>query len=160
MCIRDRSRNDQSQMFIGGWVIIASYMAWTAGRFIFNATPAMAIAGAVSMVLLWRLAGSSEFVRTWRRKGTSTPRSRVRSVASASRSHPMLPAIFLVFLLVASQHMTYGMDSAIPRGSEEKADLDFAIHNIAPDILRTPFPFTSLSLLSSCLLYTSDAADE
>ena len=143
------SRNDQSQMFIGGWVIIASYMAWTAGRFIFNATPAMAIAGAVSMVLLWRLAGSSEFVRTWRRKGTSTPKSRVRSVASASRSHPMLPAIFLVFLLVASQHMTYGLDSAIPRGSEEKADVDFAIHNIAPEILRTPFPFTSLSLLSS-----------
>ena len=142
-------RNDQSEMFLGGWVIIASYMAWSAGRFIFNATPAMAIGGALSMVILWRFAGSSEFVRAWRRKGTSTPKSRIRSVASASRSQPMIPAIFLVFLLVASQHMTYGLDSAIPRGSEEKADVDFAIHNLPPELFRTSIPFTSLSLLSS-----------
>ena len=151
-------RNDQSEMFLGGWVIIASYMAWSAGRFIFNATPAMAIGGALSMVILWRFAGSSEFVRAWRRKGTSTPKSRIRSVATASRSQPMIPAIFLVFLLVASQHMTYGLDSAIPRGSEEKADVDFAIHNLAPELFRTSIPFTSMSLLSSSYPETGTTA--
>ena len=31
---------------MGVWVITATYMSWTAARFIFNATPAMAVLGA------------------------------------------------------------------------------------------------------------------
>ena len=151
-------RNDQSEMFLGGWVVIAAYMAWSAGRFIFNATPAMAIAGGISIVMLWKAVGSAEFVRAWRRKGTSTPGARIKSVGSAARASPMVPAVFLVFLLVASQHMTYGLDSAIPRGSEEKADVDFAFHNLPPEIFRTPIPFTSLSLLSSSYPETGTTA--
>ena len=144
-------KNDRSQLLIGGWVVIAAYMAWSAGRFIFNATPAMAISGAIAMVILWDFVGASNFIRDWRRKGTSTPRARVRSVASASRSNPMVPALFLVFLLVASQHMTYGFDSAIPRGSEEKADVDQAFHNLAPDLLRTSVPLPWLPDIPSIL---------
>ena len=39
----------------------------------------------------------------------------------------------MVFLLVASQHATYGIDSAIPRGEEAANDVDQAIYEIAPD---------------------------
>ena len=42
----------------------------------------------------------------------------------------------MVFLLVASQHATYGIDSAIPRGEEAATDVDKTIYEIAPDFLR------------------------
>ena len=42
----------------------------------------------------------------------------------------------MVFLLVASQHATYGIDSGIPRGEEAATDVDKTIYEIAPDFLR------------------------
>ena len=68
-------KNDRSQLLIGGWVIIAAYMAWSAGRFIFNATPAMAISGAIGMVILWILSVHRVLFH-WRRKGTCSSCSR------------------------------------------------------------------------------------
>ena len=139
-------RNDKpSQSLLGLWVIIATYMAWTAGRFIFNATPAMAVVGAIGIAALWKSADFSNFAKVWRRSGIGTPRARFASARSASRKHPMIPALLLVFLLIASQHATYGIDSGIPRGESSAGDVDQTIYDMTPDILR--FEILGLSLL-------------
>ena len=57
------------KLVLGMWVIIASYMAWTAGRFVFNASPAMAVMGAWGIVGLWQYSGASSMVKEWRRQG-------------------------------------------------------------------------------------------
>ena len=135
----------QDKSLLGLWVLIATYMAWTAGRFIFNATPAIAVAGAVGIAALWKGADFSGFVKEWRRSGIGTPRTRFSSVRVASRRRPMIPVLLLVFMLVASQHITYGIDSGIPRGEPASGDVDQTIYDITPDILR--FEVLGLSLL-------------
>ena len=111
-------------------------MAWSAGRFIFNATPAMAVLGGIGIAMLWGAANPSDFLKEYRRAGIGNPSARRRSTFTASRRHPGIPALMIVFLLVASQHATYGIDSAIPRGEEAATDVDKTIYEIAPDFLR------------------------
>ena len=36
-------KKNQTHLILGMWVLVASYMAWSAGRFLFNAAPAMAV---------------------------------------------------------------------------------------------------------------------
>ena len=50
---RGAREEKQGLSLVGLWVLIASYMAWTAGRFILNATPAMAVVGAIGIAALW-----------------------------------------------------------------------------------------------------------
>jgi len=145
---RGSRRNKSELTLLGLWVIIATYMAWTAGRFIINATPAMAVVGGVGISMLWRSANSSEFAKEWRRSGIGTPRARFRSLWPATKSRPGIPAILIVLLLVASQHSTYGIDSGIPRGEESAYEADLAIYDIAPDILREDF-FNIFSVMNS-----------
>ena len=134
-------RNKSNSTFLGMWVIIATYMAWTAGRFIINATPAMSVVGGIGITMLWRSAKPQEFVKEWRRSGIGSPRSRLRSIWPATKARPGVPAIILVLLLVTSQHSTYGIDSGIPRGSESSYDVDRNLYNLAPDIFREDFWF-------------------
>ena len=42
---RGARKEKQSHILLGLWVLIAIYMAWSAGRFIFNATPAISVVG-------------------------------------------------------------------------------------------------------------------
>ena len=133
---RGARRGRQSHLLLGSWTIVAAYMAWSAGRFIFNATPAMAVVGGIGIATLWGAANPSEFLKEYRRAGIGNPSARRRSTFTASRRHPGIPALMMVFLLVASQHATYGIDSAIPRGEEAATDVDKTIYEIAPDFLR------------------------
>ena len=133
---RGARRGRQSHLFLGSWTIVAAYMAWSAGRFIFNATPAMAVLGGIGIAMLWGAANPSDFLKEYRRAGIGNPSARRRSTFTASRRHPGIPALMIVFLLVASQHATYGIDSAIPRGEEAATDVDKTIYEIAPDFLR------------------------
>ena len=50
---RGARRGRQSHLFLGSWTIVVAYMAWSAGRFIFNATPAMAVVGGIGIAMLW-----------------------------------------------------------------------------------------------------------
>ena len=134
-------RNKSNSTFLGMWVIIATYMAWTAGRFIINATPAMSVVGGIGITMLWRSSNPLEFAKEWRRSGIGSPRSRFRSIWPATKSRPGVPAIILVLLLVTSQHTTYGIDSGIPRNSESSEDIDRNLYNLAPDIFREDFWF-------------------
>ncbi len=133
---RGSRKNRQSHLLLGTWTIVAAYMAWSAGRFIFNATPAMAVVGGLGIAMLWNAANPADFLKEYRRAGIGNPSARRRSTFTASRRHPGIPALMMVFLLVASQHATYGIDSGIPRGEEAATDVDQAIYEIAPDFLR------------------------
>tara|TARA_Y100001970_G_scaffold68510_1_gene87275 strand:+ start:6534 stop:16046 length:9513 start_codon:yes stop_codon:yes gene_type:complete len=133
---RGSRKERQSQLLLGTWVIVAAYMAWSAGRFIFNATPAMAVVGGLGMAMLWKSADPTGFVKEWRRSGIGSPSARRKSTWPATKKHPGIPALILVFMLVASQHMTYGIDSGIPRGQAAASDVDQTIYEISPDFLR------------------------
>ena len=78
------------KLVLGMWVIIASYMAWTAGRFVFNASPAMAVMGAWGIVGLWQYSGASSMVKEWRRQGIRTPGDRITGARKAFGEHPSL----------------------------------------------------------------------
>ncbi|MDP6899243.1 MAG: STT3 domain-containing protein [Candidatus Thalassarchaeaceae archaeon] len=126
----------QPEIVLSVWILVASYMAWSAGRFMFNATPAMAIMGASAIGGLWRVGGAKEYAKTWRRLGSSGSRARFSSTLGASRKHPGVPAVMLVLLMLFSQHAIYGLDSGIPRSETSAKQVDATIHDIMPDILR------------------------
>ena len=131
------SRKNKSELtLLGLWTIIASYMAWSAGRFIINATPAMAVVGGIGISMLWGSASLPAFNKAWRNSGIGTPRSRFKSLWPATKARPGVPAMIMVLLLVTSQHATYGIDAGIPRGEKAANDIDQSIYDIVPDILR------------------------
>ena len=124
------------ELVLAVWVLLASYMAWNAGRFVYNATPVMAIVSAGAFAWLWKISGWDELVKQWRRMGINTPSARYKSGRKTLFRNPGFIAIFMIFIMVFSQHATYGMDAAIPRGSEKAADVDEELYNIIPDFLR------------------------
>ena len=143
------SRKSKSGLtLLGLWTIIATYMAWTAGRFIINATPPIAVAGGIGISMLWGSANFSSFTKAWRNSGIGTPGTRFRSLWPAAKARPGVPAMIMVILLISSQHATYGVDSGIPRGEQSAYEIDETIYEIAPDIFRYDF-FNLFSLLKS-----------
>ena len=171
-------------------------MAWSAARFMFNATPAMAVLGAWGIVSLWKWANWSGMVRSWKKYGIRTPEDRIRGARKAVWRKPNFSAILLVMIMLFGQQATYGLDAAIPSTVTAEDELDETIFNLIPDILRQEI--AGFSILDdspydgdwylgtmgsgfndnswnnayewlaqqdtnepySCLLYTSDAADE
>ena len=131
------SRKNQSELtLLGLWTLIASYMSWSAGRFIINATPAMAVVGGIGISMLWGAAGMPAFSKVWRNSGIGTPRTRFRSLWPATKARPGIPAMIMVILLISSQHATYGIDSGIPGNDKSANEVDQSIYDLAPDILR------------------------
>ena len=129
-------KKSQTKLVLGMWVIVAAYMAWSAGRFLFNAAPAMAIMGAWGIVTLWGASGASNMARSWRRMGIRTPGERISNARKAVWRTPQFSAIGLVLIMLIGQHATYGIDAAMPGSSRHEAEMDETIFNIAPDILR------------------------
>ena len=129
-------KKSQTKLILGMWVIVAAYMAWSAGRFLFNAAPAMAVMGAWGIVTLWGASGASNMARSWRRMGIRTPGERISNARKAVWRTPQFSAIGLVLLMLVSQHASYGIDAAMPSSSRHETEMDNTIYNIAPDILR------------------------
>jgi asparagine N-glycosylation enzyme membrane subunit Stt3 len=127
---------NQSRLVLGMWVIIAAYMAWSAGRFLFNAAPAMAVMGSWGIVILWKASGAGNMARAWRRMGIRTPGERISNARKAVWRAPQFSAIGMVLLMLASQHASYGIDAGMPYSSSHESEMDETIFNIAPDILR------------------------
>ncbi|GIS03481.1 MAG: hypothetical protein CM15mP105_2380 [Methanobacteriota archaeon] len=131
------SRKNRSELtLLGLWTLIASYMSWSAGRFIINATPAMAVVGGIGISMLWSAASLPTFSKVWRNSGIGTPRTRFRSLWPATKARPGIPAMIIVILLISSQHATYGIDSGIPGNDRSANEVDQSIYDLAPDILR------------------------
>jgi len=141
-----RHRNGTALVF-GVWVFAATFMAWNAARFMFNATPIMAILGAAGIVAFWQWANWSGLVRSWKKFGIRTPADRISGARKAVWRTPQFSAVFLVMIMIFGQQATYGLDSAIPGTSNQEAELDERIYNIVPDILR--FDGLGFSILDS-----------
>ena len=134
-------------LIFGVWVFAATFMAWNAARFMFNATPIMAILGAAGIVAFWQWADWSGLVRSWKKYGIRTPSDRISGARKAVWRSPQFSAVFLVMIMIFSQQATYGLDSAIPGTSNQEAEIDERIYNIVPDILR--FDALGFSILDS-----------
>ena len=127
---------NQTHLFFGIWIFTASYMSWTAARFMFNATPAVAVLGAWGIVALWNKANFRGLVKAWKKFGIRTPADRIAGARRAVWKTPSFSAILLVILLVGGQQFTYGLDAAIPGSDEGEDNIDENIYNIIPDALR------------------------
>ncbi len=141
-----RNKN-QSHLFFGIWIFVATYMSWTAARFMFNATPAVAVLGAWGIVALWNKANWQGLVRTWKKFGIRTPADRIAGARRAVWRTPSFSAILLIVVLLGGQQFTYGLDSAIPGSDPSEDDLDENIYNIIPDALR--WELAGFSILDS-----------
>ena len=141
-----RHRNGTALVF-GVWVFAATFMAWNAARFMFNATPIMAILGAAGIVAFWQWANWSGLVRSWKKFGIRTPADRISGARKAVWRSPQFSAVFLVMIMIFGQQATYGLDSAIPGTSNQESEIDERIYNIVPDILR--FDGLGFSVLDS-----------
>ncbi|MAX46508.1 MAG: hypothetical protein CMB24_06950 [Euryarchaeota archaeon] len=130
-----RNRN-QTHLVFGIWIFAATYMAWTAARFMFNATPAVAVLGAWGITSLWRRANWEGLLKTWKKFGIRTPADRITGARKAVWRTPSFSAILLIFVLLGGQQFTYGLDAAIPSSVEAEDELDETIFNIIPDALR------------------------
>ena len=60
-------RNKNQSHLLWNMDFRATYMSWTAARFMFNATPAVAVLGAWGIVALWNKANWQGLVRTWKK---------------------------------------------------------------------------------------------
>ena len=130
-----RHRNGTALVF-GVWVFAATFMAWNAARFMFNATPIMAVLGAAGIMGFWKWADWNGLVRSWKKFGIRTPSDRISGARKAVWRTPQFSAVFLVMVMIFGQQATYGLDSAIPGTSNQEAEIDERIYNIMPDILR------------------------
>ena len=140
--LRERKHTN---LIFGVWILVASYMAWTAARFMFNATPAIAILGAWGIVSLWKWGNWSGMVRTWKKFGIRSPEDRIRGARKALWRTPNFSAIILVMIMLFGQQATYGLDAAIPSTVSAEEELDETIFNLIPDALR--FEIAGFSLL-------------
>ena len=66
---RGARTNKMSFTLLGSWGIISTYMAWSAGRFIINATPVMAILGGIGIAMLWQSANFANFSKRMEKFG-------------------------------------------------------------------------------------------
>ena len=139
-------QQDRVKLVLAVWMLVAGFMAWRAGRFVFNATPPVAVMGAWSITLLWSMCGGDQIAKSWRRFGVGTPKARFTSGTKALKKHPAVGAILLVFMLLVSQHATYGLDAGIPQGNSAAKDVDSSIYNITPRLLRTADPIFGFSV--------------
>ncbi|MBT7938018.1 MAG: hypothetical protein HN696_02525, partial [Euryarchaeota archaeon] len=126
----------QTHLVLAIWVLLGAYMAWQAGRFIFNATPAMTVLGSWAIVGVWKGSGAGNITKEWRRIGIRTPGDRFTSARKAVWRTPAFSALGLVMLMLMSQHATYGVDAGIPRGSDAKDEIDSTIFHLTPDMFR------------------------
>ena len=126
----------QTKLVFGVWILAASFMAWTAARFMFNATPAIAVLGAWGIVSLWKWANWGGLVKTWKKLGIRSPEDRIRGARIAVWRTPSFSAIMLVMIMLLGQQFTYGLDAAIPGSNNAEDEIDEVIYNIIPDAFR------------------------
>ena len=133
---RGTRRREHTHVMLGAWIILAVFMSWTAARFIFNATPAMAVLGAWGASSLWKRAGVKDIRRSMRRLGIRTPADRITSMRKSVWRTPQFSAVLLVMILLGGQHLTYGLDAGIPSSSSAENEIDRNLYDAVPSILR------------------------
>lgn len=116
-------------IFIVVWLGAAIFMAISAGRFMFNAAPAFAIAAAwVTVIIVDRLDFNSV-----RKSLTGASGSYLQVFRKSVKIRHVVGVLFLAFMVVLP-NVWYGTDAGIP--SENKALLDKEIYDSIPSFMR------------------------
>lgn len=118
-----------SFIFVVVWVAISIYMASSAARFVFNASPAFAVsAGWVLGLIIDRLK-FDEMIRSLRADHGGL----WKTVRTSVKIRHVLGAVFII-LMILVPNVWYAMDAGIP--STTKTDYDAQIYHAMPDLLR------------------------
>ena len=127
--IKVPKKQNAEYIFIVVWLAAAIFMAISAGRFMFNAAPAFAIAcGWVLVVMVDKLEFNSV-----RKSLMGASGSYLRVMRKSIKVRHVVGVLFLAFLVVLP-NIWYGVDAGIP--SERKAALDKQIYNSLPVFMR------------------------
>jgi dolichyl-diphosphooligosaccharide--protein glycosyltransferase len=116
-------------VFIVVWMAVSIYMAASASRFMFNASPAFAMSAGWILALIIGLLKFEEVPRAlsgFRANPWTT-------IKKAVKVRHVVVALFLAFLVILPNAWT-AIDAGIP--SETKTDYDLEIYNALPDFLH------------------------
>jgi len=116
-------------ILISVWMAVAIFMATSAGRFMFNAAPAFAIASAWITVLI---VDKLDFKTVGKLIGGSSG-SFFQVLRKSVKIRHIVGALFVVFLLIVP-NAWFSLDAGIPR--ETKQAYDNSIYNTFPDFMR------------------------
>jgi len=116
-------------IIISVWMAVAIFMATSAGRFMFNAAPAFAIASAWITVLI---VDKLDFKTVGKLIGGSSG-SFFQVLRKSVKVRHIVGALFVVFLLIVP-NAWFSLDAGIPR--ETKQAYDNSIYNTFPDFMR------------------------
>ena len=115
--------------FVVVWMGVSMYMAASAGRFMFNASPAFAMAAGWMLALLIAALRFDEVSRAL----SGFRASPWATLRKAFKLRHVAGALFLAFLIVTPNVWT-AVDAGIP--SEDKRGYDKQIYNVVPGFLR------------------------
>ncbi len=119
----------RSFLFVLVWMVFAIYMATTATRFIYNASPAFALTSGWVVALIFDKAKFEEFARSF----TSHRGNVIRGIREGVKIKHVLVTLFVVFLILTPNAM-YVIDSATPY--QEKSKYNEQIYDTLPEPLK------------------------
>ncbi len=129
MAVQFARRPRPDYLFALAWSVAAIYMAMSAVRFIFNASPAFAITSAWVTVLVVERLGFTEV----RRAVAGTGGSRWTALRKGVKLRHIAGAFFVAALVMIPNAWS-GVDAGVP--FEKKRDLDVEVYRTLPEFLR------------------------
>ncbi|HEV8595990.1 MAG TPA: STT3 domain-containing protein [Thermoplasmata archaeon] len=123
-------RPQPDYLFVVVWAVAAIFMAQAAARFIFNASPAFAMASAWVTILFVDLLRFDDAKKTYRSLARA---GRLSAFRRSVKARHVFGALVIVFILLLP-NVWYGVDAAIP--FERKAEYDRQVCNTFPSFLR------------------------
>ena len=114
------------------WAFVAIFMAITAARFIFNASPAFAVVAGFAVDQVLRRADFTGMRRTYRSLAGGSWRNALRKSVKVRHVLAVLGIVFLVLL----PNVWWAVDASIP--FELKSQYDKQLAALLPSFLRSP----------------------
>ena len=114
------------------WALVAIFMAITAARFIFNASPAFAVVAGFAVDQVLRRADFAGMRRTYRSLSGGNWRNALRKSVKVRHVLAVLGIVFLVLL----PNIWWAVDASIP--FELKSQYDKQLAALLPSFLRSP----------------------
>ncbi len=125
-------RREPAYSLVVVWAFAAIFMAITAARFIFNASPAFAISAGYALDQVLVRADFTTMRRTYRSLAAGSWRNAVRKSVKPRHVLVVLGIVFLVLL----PNVWWAVDASIP--FELKTQYDQQVANLLPSFLRSP----------------------
>src|SRR5437879_11444675 len=125
-------RREPAYSLVVIWAFAAIFMAITAARFIFNASPAFAISAADAIDQVLVRADFATMRRTYRSLAPGSWRNAVRKSVKPRHILAVLGIVFLVLL----PNVWWAVDASIP--FDLKSQYDAQVASLLPSFLRSP----------------------